>query len=101
VSVREEQALWIIEHSALLREIVQVEPEVREMLLKVASLPPNPNMSKWEVYEELKQHITPYIGWYARNPRLGTSPHYEAFIHFIVALLPEDEDILELEVCDA
>lgn len=74
-----------------IREIFTVEPIIPEMLTRIAQLPTNPEMNRWQRYSELKRLFSPYVGWQARNNELATSRHYEAFIDLLDALLPEDE----------
>jgi hypothetical protein len=90
MNTAEDKALLLIEKSALMKEIVRIEPEVKAQLLAMAQREPSPGLDRWAVYSELKRKFYPYIGWGARNEALATTWHYEAFIDFIDALLPQD-----------
>ncbi|MDQ6660194.1 MAG: hypothetical protein M3Z24_04425 [Chloroflexota bacterium] len=81
-----------IEANPLLKEIVMVEPELEQVFMEAALQPPQPDETRWDAYTMLKQRCDSFIGWNARNEKLASSAHYEAFIDFLDALLPLDEE---------
>lgn len=94
--------LHLLETSAMMRHIVTVEPEVLAILRDVARTPPPSHWTRWHAYSDLKRRCNDYIGWNARNRALATTQHYEAFIAFIDALLPDrDGYYSEMEEVEA
>lgn len=83
--------LHLLEKSELMKHVVTVEPDVLTILLETASIVPSPDWTRWDAYSYLKRQCYGYIGWEARQDEIATSRHWEAFITFIDALLPDHD----------
>ena len=86
------RALHLLESSALMKQVVALEPTVLDILLATASASPPAGWTRWDAYSALKRQCDPFIGHNARNDELATSAHWEAFVRFIDALLPDSDD---------
>lgn len=84
-----------VAHVQSVQEILRVEPEIVNILMAIAQLPPNPEMNRWQVYTDLKRIFKRYVGWYARKPEISTERHYAAFVDFLDALIPVEAEARE------
>lgn len=81
----EERVGATLEENAVLKAIVEAEPDIRHVL-HVAAMQKEPR-TRWRAYSALKQVCESLVGWDARNTALRTERHYETVIDAIDALL--------------
>src|SRR4051794_13790278 len=77
-----------VQERALIREIIEGEPEVL-LILKTAALYTD-SANRWHMYEVLRRRFLPFVGFHAQKPELATARHYQAMLDAIDYLLPDE-----------
>jgi hypothetical protein len=87
ISKPEQRVLAEVQGSAMLQEIVGLEPDVQHILL-VAALQ-GQERNRWQAYSALKKMFSELVEHDARTPALRSDGHYQAMLQAIDHLLPE------------
>lgn len=83
--------LEAVRHDELVKQIMELEPALFYAFRIAATQDQLEN--RWELYSYLKRQCQDYVGYGARNSKLATNSHYEAFCNVLDALLPPADDV--------
>jgi hypothetical protein len=111
--IRREQAVQLIEKSALLKQSFQLEPQLYDVLREVNSLLVVEHRDL--AYSTFKKKCQSLVGFAAAKPELRTSQHYLALLDFLGILIswveeqprlaidlePEEDHVSEEDAIDA
>ena len=81
----------VVEHSPLLRFIIDLEPAVLDVLLRARDSAKGTYRSRWDAYSALKEACRELVGWQAREVRLREPHYHEAVMAALDMLLPTSE----------
>jgi hypothetical protein len=80
----------VVEHSPLLRFIIDLEPAVLDVLQRARER--GTYCSRWAAYSALKEACRQLVGWQAREAQLREPHYHEAVMAALDALLPASEE---------
>ncbi len=64
--------------------IYQVEPSLKEIVLKCKEYRKKPVSKRYDFYSDVKEETYKLVGWGARDPRLRSTGAYDYFIDRVI-----------------
>lgn len=80
----------LIEQNPLLQEIISVEPELKNIILRLMNLEPKQGYSWITALETAQDEIKHLVGWYARDKRISHSKYYTEVMDVLRQVVPSD-----------
>lgn len=89
---RKQAALAHMATDPMLLLIFEIEPEVREIILRTMHQQPGEGYSWRDALEVAQKDLKNLVGWYARDRKIAHSQHYAAVMDVLRDVVPPDPE---------